>query len=338
MKKTGIIILSVLTAVFLTACAGERGIKAGSATGEALAHLLPATTQGLVVIDVGRAAATTAAAKSLEDEQARQTYEGFIEAVGIDPMKDIFFVVMGLTGAIDAEDQDGAVIVNLRYEKEPILGLIKENAEEFMEESYLGMTLYKARADGRTDRVMAGAFLDDSNILVGTETAVKAVIDVHQKKADSLARNEALMRTLKTVNKSAIAWGAFSVPPGLIDTAIEENPMLKALEGITALTMSFDYKNRNLLVDMRTMGGTKEQNANLASTLNGLKGLGAMMAAQEPALGEALAGIEITSGADYVRIYATLPEQVMQTLQKQAQTSLGDIIPSKKAPSEDDEI
>jgi hypothetical protein len=63
-----------------------------------------------------------------------------------------------------------------------------------------------------------------------------------------------------------------------------------------------------------------------------------MMAAQEPALGEALGGIEITSGADYVRLYATLPEQVLQTLQKQAQTSLGDMIPSKKAPSGDDEI
>ena len=333
MKKTAVIVLTALAAVFLTACAGDKGITAGAASGESLMKLLPETTQAVMVIDVNRAMTTTAAAKSLEDPQAKRTYEELVKSVGIDPMKDVFFVVMGLTGPMGAKEPDTAVLVNLRYEKEPLLELVKGNVAEFIEESYSGITLYKGRAEGQTGKMACGAFLDGSNILVGTEAAVKAVVDVYQKRSPSMAKNEDMGRALKPVNTSAIAWGAVSIPPGLLGQAIEENPMLKAMEGITALNMSFDYKNRNLLVDVRTMGGTKEQNENMASTLNGLKGLGAMMSAQEPALGEALGRIEITSGADYVRLYATLPEEVLQMLQKTAQTKLGDMVQPGKEPS-----
>lgn len=333
MKKTAIIVLTVLTAVFLTACAGDKGVKAGSATGESLMRLLPETTQGVMVIDVGRAVATTAATKSLEDEQARRTYEEFVKSVGVDPMKDVFFVVMGLIGPMDAKEADTAALVNLKYEKEPLFELVKGNVVDLIEENYSGITLYKGRVDGQAGRMVCGAFLDDSNILVGTEAAVKAVVDVYQKKAASMAKSEDMGRALKGVNKSAIAWGALAIPPGLVGKAVEENPMLKVMEGLTALTMSFDYKNSNLLVDVRTLGGTKEQNANLASTLNGLKGMGAMMAAQEPVFGEALGGIEITSGADYVRLYAALSEEVLQKLQKTGQAKLGEMIPTGKKPS-----
>lgn len=336
MRKTVVIMLTVLVAVLLAACGGDKGLKAGSATGESLMKLLPEATRGVMIIDVGRALAATGAAKSFEAGQDFQNHEELVKAVGIDPMKDVFYVVMGLTGPVDAKEPDVAVLVNLRYEKEPLLELVKGNVVELVEENYSGVALYKGRMDDRTGRMACGAFLDDSNILIGTEAAVKAVVDVHQKKAASMARNEELGRPLKTVNKSAIAWGAMIVPPDLAGKAAEENPMFKVMEGITALTMSFDYKNRNLLIDMRTMGGSKEQNANLASTLNGLKGLGAMMAGQEPAIGEALAGIEITSGAEYVRLFASLPEELLKKLQNTAQVRLGDILPAGKKASDED--
>ncbi len=336
MRKTVVIVLTVIVAVLSAACGGEKGLKAGSATGEALMRLLPENTRGVMVIDVGRALAATGAAKALEAGQDFQNYEELVKAVGIDPMKDVFFVVMGVTGAVDLKDPDGAVLVNLRYEKEPLLDLVKGNVVELVEESYSGVALYKGRVDDRAGRTLCGAFLDDSNILMGTEAAVKAVVDVYQKKAASMAGNEELGRALKSVNKSALAWGGMVVPSDLAGKAAEENPLFKVMEGITALTMSFDYKNRNLLVDMRTVGGSREQNANMASTLNGLKGLGAMMSGQEPAVGEALAGIEITSGADYVRLYASLPEELLKKLRNTAQERLGDMLPVGRKPSGED--
>ncbi|MBE0711994.1 MAG: hypothetical protein IH583_06380, partial [Candidatus Aminicenantes bacterium] len=90
------------------------------------------------------------------------------------------------------------------------------------------------------------------------------------------------------------------------------------------------------IADIRTAGGTKEQNDTLASTLNGLKGLGAMLAAQEPAAGDLLNAIEITSGQDFVRLYISVSEEAMDKLAKAAQARAGDLMKIKKdAPAEE---
>jgi hypothetical protein len=141
---------------------------------------------------------------------------------------------------------------------------------------------------------------------------------------------------LKKVDKAALAWGAFSLPPDLVKKGIESIPQLKVLEGVKALTMSFDYRLSNFIADIRTMGGTEEQNKNLASTLNGLKGLGAMLAAQEPAAGELLNAVEVTSGKDFVRLYISVSEETMDKLGKAAQARVGDFMKTKKdAPAEE---
>jgi hypothetical protein len=100
--------------------------------------------------------------------------------------------------------------------------------------------------------------------------------------------------------------------------------------------MAFDYRLATLVADIRTVGGTKEQNANLASTLNGFKSLGAMFAAQEPVVGEALNGIEISSGDDFTRLSINLSQEVLDKLGKFAESKAGDLRKVKKdAPVEE---
>jgi hypothetical protein len=58
--------------------------------------------------------------------------------------------------------------------------------------------------------------------------------------------------------------------------------------------------------------------------------MGAMFAAKEPALGELLNGIEITSGQDFTRLYISLPQELMDKLGNLAQSKAGDYIKVKK--------
>ncbi|MGZ5469678.1 MAG: hypothetical protein ACXWG5_11030, partial [Candidatus Aminicenantales bacterium] len=141
---------------------------------------------------------------------------------------------------------------------------------------------------------------------------------------------------LKKTDKSGLLWGAFVVPQELIKKGIEGNPQLKVLEGVTALTMSYDDRMNNVTADIRTVGGTKEQNANLASTLNGFKAMGAMFAAQEPAVGELLNGISITSGEDFTDLSISIPRETMVKLGELARSKAGDFMKPKKdaAPEE----
>jgi hypothetical protein len=336
MKKTASIGLIVLFTVFLASCAPPSSIKAGSATAESLIRLLPKSAGGVFAIDVHRGMATASVSKMLQDPNAKQKYDEFVKMAGIDPVKDVYFVVIGLTAAPNGLGQEGGVIVNLKYNKDSFLAIMKDKAPGFQSASYNGVTIYSNLDGTGTKPSTLAAFLDDSNILFGSEAGVKGIIDVHQKKAESVMKNAAMAGVLKKVDKAAMAWGAFSVPPDLIKKGAESMPQLKVLEGVTALTMSFDYRLSNFIADIRTAGGTKEQNTNLASTLNGLKGLGAMMGGQEPALADLLNGIEISSGQDFVRLYVSVSEDVMDKLGKAAQAKAGDFMNKKKgAPAEE---
>jgi hypothetical protein len=336
MKKATSIGLTMLLAVFLTACAPPASIKAGSATGDALVRLLPKTTSGVMAIDVHRAVGTASAAKALENPQAKQKYDEFVKMAGIDPMKDVYFVVMGLAATANAMGQEGGVIVNLKYNKDSLLAVMKEKAPEFRTESYNGVTIYSDLDGSETKQTTRAAFLDDSNILVGSEAGVKGIIDVHQKKAESVMKNDNMKAILKKVDKSAIAWGAFAIPPELIKKGAESIPQLKDLEGVKALTMSFDERLSKYIADIRTMGGTEEQNKNLGDTLNGLKGLGSMMGGQEPAFGEFLNAVEISSGKDFTRLYISLSQEVLDKLGQAAQAMAEKTMKAKKGEPQDE--
>ncbi len=345
MKKTTSIGSIVLLAVFLLAsCAPSSSIKAGSATAESLIRLLPKSAGGVMAIDVHRGMATAAVSKMLQDPKAKQNYDEFAKMAGIDPAKDVYFVVGGFTAAPNGGSQEGGIIVNLKYNKDNFLAVMKEKAPEFQSASYNGVTIYSNLEGTETKQTTRAAFLDDSNIIFGSEAGVKGIIDVYQKKGESIMKNEGMAGVLKKVDKAALAWGAVSVPPDMIKKGIESVPQLKVLEGVTAMTMSFDYRLSNYIADIRTMGGSEEQNKNLASTLNGLKGLGAMMAAQEPAAGDLLNAIEITSGQDFVRLYISISEEAMDKLGKAAQAKVGDMIkfdtdkPAEEKPAEKPEV
>lgn len=337
MKKSIVLGLTVVLAVVLASCAPSLSIKAGSATAESLIRLLPKSTSGIIAIDIHRGMGLALVSKMLQDPKSKDQYEAFIKIGGIDPMKDVYFVVIGLMATPNGMGQEGGVIVNLKYNKDSFLAIMKDKAPNSRSESYNGVTIYSSLDGGETmKQTTRAAFLDDSNILFGSEAGVKGIIDVHQKKAESVMKNEDMKAKLKKVDKSSIAWGAISIPADLVKKGVESMPQLKVLEGITAVTMSFDYRLSNYIADIRTMGGSGEQNKNLGDTLNGFKGLGAMMGGQEPVVGEFLNAVEVTSGKDFVRLYISVSEELMEKVGKLVQSRLGDFIKiDKETPQEE---
>ncbi len=333
MKKAMILGLAFLLATAFISCASTTGAKPGAAAGEALIRMLPKSSIGAGGLDVRRLMGMEAVAKALQDPKAKAKYDEFVKMSGIDPMKDISyfgFALSGMPAAGTASGPDGGFIIQLRYDKAKLQALIKEKAPEAKEELYNGVTVYSNLDGGNAKQTTKAAFLDASHIVLGSEKGVQGIIDVAHKKADSIAKNAGMAAILKKADKSGIAWGAFAIPPELVKKGVAANPQLKVLEGVTGLTMAFDDRLDKVIADIQTVGGTKEQNANLASTLNGFKSLGAMFGAQEPAVGELLNGIEITSGADFTRLYLSIPHEVMDKIGKLAQSKAGDFIKFKK--------
>ncbi len=332
MKKASALSLAVFLTFAFTACTPATGIKSGAAAGEALIKLLPRTTMGVMAVDVTRAMGTEMAVKALQDPKSRQQYDEFVAMTGIDPMKDISYFGFGIVGTASGPEtkSDGGFIVNLKYDKARLLGLLKEKAPSFKEETYSGLAIYSNLDGAEAKQTTQAAFLDASHIVVGSAAGVRGIIDVHQKKAESLAKNAEMAAVLAKADKSGFAWGAFAVPQELLKKGIDSTPQLKVLEGVTGLTLAFDYKLAKFTVDIKTIGGTREQNDKLASTLNGFKALGGMVASQEPAAGEALEAIDIRSGEDYTQLYISLSQELMDKLGKLAQAKAGDFMKMKR--------
>jgi hypothetical protein len=318
MRKTTIFSLILFLGVIGFIACGKKSEapKAGSASADDMLGLLPMNAKGVILVNVNQAMAIDAADKAIKESDDYQKYLEFIEKTGIDPQKDIYYVTIAMTSGIGGEDEEGVGIVNMKYDKEKILPLIKEKLaeedQEIVESDYSGMALYSVQ--GGDDEEAAFTFLDESNIVVGTENEVKSVIDISQKKADNIYKNQALTDLLAKTNKEGILWGAFLIPSETMEKASSENPMMSSFEAVKAATLRFDYKNQNVLAEIQLMSDNEENNKQIADALNGFKALGGMAAAEKPEIGELLNKIEISSTADHVKLFCSLPEELLNKL------------------------
>ncbi len=297
----------------LMSCSKTTAPKAGSAKATDMLSLLPVDSKGAVVIDVHRIMQTEFAKKSIAENKDKAKYDEFVQMTGINPEQDIFFFVGAMMGDIGQKEPDGAGLVNLKYDKDKILALVQKEGGTLTQDDYSGLMLYHA-SGGEEKKPMSFLFLDESNILLGSDAAVKKVVDVYQKKADNIWKNEKISALLKGMNTTAMVWGGFSIPAETMKEASSQNPMLGAFSDIRSVVLAFDYKDMTLLAEIKAMSPDPEKNKQMGDALNGFKALGAGAAAQEPLWGELLNKIEISSAADYVKISASLSEELIKNL------------------------
>jgi hypothetical protein len=321
MKKLTAFGITIIFVLFAFVSCGKKpsAPKAGTAKAEDMLSLLPKDTESVMFIDYHRAAAVEFVDKTIKEDKNYKKLQEFIEKSGIDPQKDIYFVALAFKGSLGkAQATENATgIVNLKYNKELLLTLIKEKAAEeegeLAEEEYNGLTVYSWKEKGKEGGF---TFLDESNIVLGDVANVKTVVDIYQKKGENIFKNEELAALLDKVDKNAMLWGAVTFSPEEMNKMATENPLLGNLEAVNAAYMSFNYKDRNIIAEISVMSSDETKNAQVADFLNGLKAMGGMAAAQDPDVGELLNRIEISSGADHVRIHASIPEDLINKLKE----------------------
>ncbi len=317
MKRiTSIGLIIFLALLSFSACKKEAAPEAGTAKATDMLGLLPVDVEGVFFVDVHKAMSTDFASKMIQEDENYQKYQEFVTKSGIDPQKDIYYLAAGVAGPIGGQNQEMAAVVNMKYDQDVVMALIQEKVQEegqeLQSEEYDGYTLYKAWEEGESG---AFAFIDDSNIVIGTEIPVKSVLDVLNKKKDNVFKNERLAALLDKTNKDAMFWGAILIPAEAMEEAASANPMMGALKSIDAISLYFDYKNQNLSAEIMAMSPDADSNKQVADALTGIKSFGAMAAGDKPEIGELLSKIEITSGADHVSIHAEIPEDLINRLQ-----------------------
>jgi hypothetical protein len=361
MKKFAVIGITVIFALCsFTSC--EEGLfvsKAGPANAENALKLIPKDVMAVFFIDIHRVMTIEFINNLIKEKESDETsdeltdFQEFKAKTGIDPEKDINFIVGAITGETEKGKEEGVGIINLTYDKDLLLSTIKEELakekeeehekqaeeghgekeeHEMIEEEYNGFTIYTVREEceeeeeeeehgeeekehgKKHEKGGSFSFLDESNIAVGNENAVKSVIDVLQKKKENVFKNEGFSSLLTKIDKEAIFWGAALIPPDAINEVISEKPALTILEAVNAASVSLDYKNKNIIADIKIISSDPMKNQELADNLNGYKSMAALIQIQDLNMAEILDRIEITSFPDHVKIYTSFPEDLPQTI------------------------
>ena len=315
MKKNIALGLSLALLLFSFLSCGKQATapKAGTAKPTDMLNLLPVDSQGVFFADVHTMMSIETISKSLEDQKKAQAYFDFIEKTGVDPKEDIFFVAAAITAEDPESIQKIAAVVNLKYDEASLLDYIKAKAEEdgqeVIEADHNGTTIYTMEEDGEQTGF---AFLDSSNIIAGNLGGIQSVLDVANNQGDNVFKNEELSILLKETNKDTLFWGAFLVPQEAVEEASSQNPMLQNLKSVSAVILNFDYKNQSLLIDVNLKSSDPEKNVQLANALNGIKSFASMSATEKPEIGELINKIQVTSGAEGIKVTADIPEELMK--------------------------
>ncbi|RLE03498.1 MAG: hypothetical protein DRJ11_03975 [Candidatus Aminicenantes bacterium] len=324
MKKR--VVLALLIPMLILGIWGCKKKEAPPVAGQAepvdMLTLLPQESQAVFFGNLNKLMNLKAVNEAIQKDESYQKYQKFIQQVGIDPQKDVYYACGAIIVDPETQKQYGAGVVNLKYDPNKVLAYIKAQAEkegsgEFREEEYNGVTIYLVPTK-ENEEEGGFAFLDNSNIIVGTTQGIKAVIDVAQGKKPNCKTNANLMNLLNSVNQEALFWGGGFFPSDKMSKIATQNPMMANLKAVQAGTISFDYSNQTYQAEIKIFSDDEQKVKQLADFITGLKSMGAMAAAQKPVFGELLNNINITSEPDKVIISMELTEDLIQRLEAES--------------------
>lgn len=258
--------------------------------------------------------------------QVFANYQDFVQKTGIDLKKDVYTVVAGVYGELGGENQQVLGTVNLKYDKEKLLGLLRQNNVIVAEDNYRGLGLYTLKGEDSKKNIRL-AFLNANNIVIGTEAQMKQAVDLAQGSGKSVLKNAAMMKYVDMLKKDSMFWLAIGNIPDKFKNAPAGGMMPVDLSKAEAFIGYLDYKSKTFSGEFQLISHNEQGNKQIVDMLNGLKALGAMGSAKEPELGQLLNGIQLSSASDNIKLTFSLSEELMNKLSDKAKDKAKGMLP-----------
>jgi hypothetical protein len=313
--KIKVIAISALLAIIifnLLACSPAPRIPvAGSARAQDMLTLLPVETSAFLVVDWNRLMNLNLVKKSFEEENL-EPYRKKLEAF-VNLKTDIYFVALAVAGDLKKAPENLLLLVNLKYNREKLLPV--ESESESSLENYNGIP-YFPFVEIEESAIGCLAFLDDSNLAIGSEKAIKKAIEVYHGKQPNLLTSKEIKPYLKDINLKALTYGLTKIPADFFRPESQPDPYLKLIENTRLVSSFSDYRQGSYLTEIKIYSSDKKQHQKMAETLAGLKALGLGLSGESPEIAQALNSLEITASDRYVKVFISLEEELIEKLKK----------------------
>ena len=317
MKNLLLVIMSLMLALtFFTACGGT-----GSGGSDVdLLKYIPENASGYMSIDVNGLSKLdifNEIEKDFKPSAKFKDYNDFVAKTGIDPKKDLKGAVVGFFSENFANKNDMTFIMvaGLKYDKEKLLKIAKEEGGKFKEETYDGVTLYNIEEKGKKTSLV---FADAGHIIVASDGVVKKAIDLFKGKGKSVLDNDKQKSYLKMLNSNSIFSIVFNIPEKL--RVKQKSPMgnLDFTKAESFLGSAW-RSGSGYEIDLKLLSKNKEGNDAIMTILN----MGKMMGASLPDYKELIDAIKITSDEYMLNITMSISDAFILKMKDKAKSMMG---------------
>lgn len=214
-----------------------------------------------------------------------------------------------------AEPPAGLMIFTGSLEEKKVLPILeadaKKEGKEIKKETFENQTIYLSPKDPN----IGLAFISNSQLLAGQLSSLKEALTLISKGGDSIRSNKDLVDLFTHRDTNKLIWGAATIPPSVGQNP-GQNPMSNTLQGLKAFSLTVDY-DKDLAIELTGNAQDNAQAQNLANLMNSYKTIfGASLSSKDPALGQAIQGMQINNQDASLKVSLKLPRQVVEKMSK----------------------
>jgi len=254
--------------------------------------------------------------KDEDSEKFIAIYKKVLETTGLDPKKDLKSLTIAAFGDLQKkEDVNFAAIVNVIINKEKILGMVKKENKDITEETFQNETFFKGEVDfeGRK-RVLAFSFAKNNTFVVGTEAETKQILELSQGKGNSITKNSKLKKILPQGKTLPLFFAMVQLPDEVRNMPQNAQlPVKVDFSKAETLVSTVDFKNDEWNGEIKVISPNPEGNQETASSLNTMKGFGALAG---PEVSELLNKITISSNDEEIKIGFSITTNMINKLKE----------------------
>lgn len=317
-----ITIFTVALLMLAVACNEQRIQKLAAAKG--LLALIPENVETVISVNFQKLARLTIFDKILKSAFSENTgkpdsifkdYNDFVRKTGIDLKQDVKKTILGFRSGGrkegKAEKNAAVAVIELRYEKEKILRLLRENCIKIEKDAYQALPVYTYR--DQANQSLMFTFLTENIAAAGTPTAVRAVIDTGLASGKSVLDNPRIAPYLKEIRSDKILSLASVIPEETRRKA--NNGRYKIdLNWIKAVYGHLARGDKNWKGDLCLISADETKNQKLIYALNSIKYLFGLA---NPHLSETVNKTDISALANGVQITVTITDAFVEKLNNQ---------------------
>ncbi len=314
----GVLIPFAVMVLIFTGC----GKKEGAVGKTDLLKFVPSNAIMVLNFNVSAFTQLEAFDKLVEEKEVKEAKEGkklfenykdFVAKTGINPKTDIHAVTMAVFGKFSQKAEDAVAVVNLKYDKDKLLAVMKEKGIKYTEESYKSTLLYKVEETDTAD--VAFCFVSDALMAFGKTNRVKQVADLAANEGDNFYKNTTLSAYVKKVKTDAILSFIMAIPEEVRNQPAQGVPIQVDYSKAETVYGFGNYKNDVYSLEIVVVSANEDGNKQTVNSLNQMKGMGAMAG---PEIAELLNNLKIQASADDIKFSLSLSGALLNKLMDKA--------------------